>query len=168
MRAALRHPALHWALGLGLGGVFVYASHDKIAQPAEFARIVYHYRLLGPDFHTGPLAANLLAVTLPWVELVAGLLLITGVWRREAALATAGMLVMFLGAVSWALLQGVDLANCGCFSLAAGAEGDGRRLGIQLLVGDLGLLLAALVLAFLPPAPAPAPAHAEEPAQASA
>jgi uncharacterized membrane protein YphA (DoxX/SURF4 family) len=168
LKAALRHPALHWVLGIGLGGVFVYASLDKIAQPAEFAKIVYHYRLLGPDFDTGPLLANLLSVTLPWVELLAGLLLISGVWRREAALATAGMLVMFLGAVPWALLQGIDLANCGCFSVAAGAEGDGRRLGIQLLVGDLGLLLAALVLAFLPPRPSAARASADEPAQASA
>jgi len=75
VKAALRHPALHWALGIGLGGVFVYASLDKIAQPAEFAKIIYHYRILGPDFDTGPLMANLLAVTLPWLELVAGLLL---------------------------------------------------------------------------------------------
>jgi len=165
--AALRHPVLHWVLGLGLGGVFVYASLDKIAHPADFAKIVYHYRLLGPDFDTGPLAANLLAVTLPWIELVAGLLLITGIWRREAAVACAGMLVVFVAAVSWALLHGIDLANCGCFSVAAGEEGAGRRLGIQLIVGDLGLLAAALVLALLPPAAA-APAPAEDAAQASA
>lgn len=168
MRATLRHPALHWLLGIGVGGVFVYASLDKIAQPAEFAKIIYNYRILGPDFDTGPLAANLLAVTLPWLELVAGLLLITGLWRREAALATAGMLVMFLFAVSWALLQGVDLANCGCFTVAAGEEGAGRRVGIQLLVGDTGLLAATLVLAFLAPAPAPSRAEAREAAQASA
>jgi uncharacterized membrane protein YphA (DoxX/SURF4 family) len=165
--AALRHPVLHRVLGLGLGGVFVYASLDKIAQPAAFARIVYHYRLLGPDLDSGPLAANLLAVTLPWVELVAGLLLIIGLWRREAALATALMLVAFIGAVSWALLHGVDLANCGCFSVAAGDQ-DGRQLGIQLLVGDIGLLVAALLLALRPPLQPPAPARAEDAVQAPA
>jgi uncharacterized membrane protein YphA (DoxX/SURF4 family) len=159
---------LHWVLALGLGAVFVYASLDKIAHPAEFAKIVYHYRLLGPDIDTGPLAANLLAVTLPWIELVAGLLLITGIWRREAALASAGMLVVFVAALAWALFHGIDLANCGCFSVAAGEEGAGRRLGIQLVVGDLGLLAAALVLALLPPSSATAPAPAESAAQASA
>jgi len=153
----LRHPLLHRLLGLALGAVFVYASHDKILHPAEFAKIVYHYRLLGPDFDTGPLAANLLAVVLPWVELVTGLLLIAGPWRREAALVTAGMLVMFLAAVSWALLHGVDLANCGCFTVAAGEEGAGRRLGAQLLLGDAAMLGAALLLSLAPPRPGAAP-----------
>jgi len=166
--AVLRNRWFQAVLGGFVGMVFIYASIDKIAQPAEFAKIVYHYRILGPDFHTGPLAANLLAVMLPWVELVTGLLLLTGAWRREAALVTAGMLVMFLVAVSWALLQGLDLANCGCFSVAAGEEGAGRRLGVQLLVGDLGLLVAALVLAFLPPVPDGARSEARETAQASA
>ncbi len=75
--SAMRHPAVHWTLGIVLGGVFVYASLDKIANPGEFARIVYHYRLIGPSQMVGPWAANTLAVTLPWVELVVGLALIS-------------------------------------------------------------------------------------------
>ena len=63
-------------LRLLLGAFFVYASLDKIANPAGFARIVYQWQV------AGPVASNLVAVTLPWVELVAGLLLIAGVWRR--------------------------------------------------------------------------------------
>src|SRR5713226_5484464 len=56
---ALRHPALHLILRLLLGGLFVYASLDKIATPPAFARIVYQWQVLGP------VPSNLVAVILP-------------------------------------------------------------------------------------------------------
>jgi len=138
-----------WLLALPLGAVFIYASFDKILDPAAFARIVYHYQLIGPSRVIGPLPANLLAVTLPWVELLAGLLLASGFWRREAAALSALMLAVFLVAVGAALARGIDIENCGCFSVTE----QGRRAGAQLLVADAGLLAAALYLA-RPRAPA--------------
>ena len=144
---ALRHPALHWILAIGLGAVFVYASLDKIAQPREFARIVYHYRIIGPSAALGFIPANVLSVTLPWVEALTGALLIVGVWRREAALTAGAMLVTFLIAVGYALSQGIDIANCGCFSVS----GEGRAAGVKLILQDLGLLAVAAILAFVPP-----------------
>jgi uncharacterized membrane protein YphA (DoxX/SURF4 family) len=149
----LRHPWLHRGGAFLLGAVFLYACYDKILHPVEFAKIVYHYRIIGPDARLGFLPANLLSATLPWVELVAGVLLVLNVWRREAAAACALMLVAFLVAVSYALAQGIDLANCGCFSVAPGA--DGRALGWKLLAGDTALLAVAAVLALLPPRPRP-------------
>jgi uncharacterized membrane protein YphA (DoxX/SURF4 family) len=143
----LRHPAVQWALGAVLGAVFVYASLDKIAQPREFARIVYHYQVIGPSQALGYLPANLWSVMLPWLELVTGALLVAGIWRREAAAVAALMLVAFLVAVSWALGHGIDIANCGCFSLGA----EGRALGAKLILGDLGLLAVAVLLAAVPP-----------------
>ncbi len=134
---------VEWALGLLLGAVFIYASVEKIWKPADFARIVYHYQLIGPGREVGPLPANLLAVTLPWIELLVGLLLASGLWRREAAAVAALMLVVFLGAVGSALWRGIDIENCGCFSVS----GKGRQAGIQLIAGDLALLGAAVVLA---------------------
>jgi uncharacterized membrane protein YphA (DoxX/SURF4 family) len=145
----LRQPVLHWALGIALGAIFVYASLDKVAKPGDFARIVYHYQLIGPNQAVGPLPANLLAVTLPWIELVAGVLLISGVWRREAAVVTGALLLAFLVAVSFALARGIDIENCGCFSVS----GEGRAAGFKLLLGDLVMLAAAALLAFLPPRP---------------
>jgi uncharacterized membrane protein YphA (DoxX/SURF4 family) len=143
----LRHPALYWAVAIALGALFVYASVDKIAFPQKFAKIVYHYGLVGPSATLGYTPANLVAVVLPWVELLCGLLLITGIWRREAAVLTALMLVVFIGAVGWALAHGIDIENCGCFSVS----GEGRAAGAKLILGDLGLLLAALYLIVLPP-----------------
>ena len=158
---ALRHPVVHWVVAIALGAVFIYASLDKIASPRDFARIVYHYRLIGPSATLGFLPANLLAVVLPWLELVCGLLLVSGLWRREAALLTAGMLAVFIAAVAWALGQGIDIANCGCFSVTD----EGRAAGWKLIAGDLGLLLAALCLVVLPPR-RPERAEVAEPAHA--
>lgn len=133
-------------LAIALGALFVYASLDKIAHPDAFARIVYHYRLLGPSASVGPLPANLVAVTLPWVEVLAGIALISGVWRREASVLVALLLVIFLGGVSWALLHGIDIENCGCFAVT----GAGRGVGIKLLAQDLALLAVALFIAGSP------------------
>jgi uncharacterized membrane protein YphA (DoxX/SURF4 family) len=143
----LRRPLLHALLGIALGAVFLYAAYDKILHPADFARIVYHYQLIGPNQHVGPWASNLLAVTLPWIEVVLGLALLTGVWRREAATLASVLLVVFVVAVSAALARNIDLENCGCFSVS----GEGRAAGIQLILADLLMLGGALVLALLTP-----------------
>lgn len=142
-----RHDVLVWVLSLLVGGVFVYASLDKIAHPTEFGRIVYHYRLLGPSRFVGPLPANLLAVTLPWVEIVTGLCLVTGLWRREAASLATALLLVFVVAVGLALAQGIDIENCGCFTVT----GAGRAAGARLIVGDLFLLGAAAYVAWRSP-----------------
>ena len=45
-----------------LGGIFIYASIDKIAFPGDFARIIENYGLL-PSFVVKPFA-----ILLPWLE----------------------------------------------------------------------------------------------------
>jgi len=160
----LRRPLLHALLGIALGAIFLYAAYDKILHPADFARIVYHYQLVGPSQHVGPWAPNLLAVALPWLEVVVGLMLVTGLWRREAATVSAGLLLVFVVAVSAALLRGIDIENCGCFSVT----GEGRAAGIKLILGDLLMLGAALLLAFVEPRSAATPASATASSEAIA
>jgi uncharacterized membrane protein YphA (DoxX/SURF4 family) len=145
---ALRSRVLHAALGIALGAVFLYASLDKIAHPADFARIVYHYQLIGPSARLPPLLANTFALVLPWVEALTGVLLAAGLWRREAAIVAAAMLVAFLLGVGAALARGIDVENCGCFSVKTGS---GRRAGAQLLLEDAALLAGALLLAGVKP-----------------
>ena len=144
--SALRHPALHWALALLVGGIFIYASLDKIQDPRAFAKIIYHYQVIGPSATLGFVPANLLAVVLPWLELFVGVGLVTGAWRREAALVSALLLAVFVVAVGSALARGIDIANCGCFAL----DESGRAAGWKLIAGDLALLAASLVVAFVP------------------
>ena len=151
MKALLRSPRLHLLLRLLLGGYFVYASLDKIADPAAFAKIVYQWQV------SGPVPSNLVAVTLPWVEILAGLLLIAGVWRREAALVIALLLVVFLAAAGSVLARGIDVVNCGCTSLAkhdvaaAWPPPWARGVGWFLLTRNSLLLGVALLLAFVAP-----------------
>jgi len=149
----LRSPRALLLLRLILGAFFVYASLDKIWSPAAFAKIVYQWQVVGP------VPSNLVAVTLPWVELLAGLLLLAGVWKREAALVVALMLVVFLVAAGSVMARGIDVENCGCVSLAKTEPASAfppawtKGVGWFLVARNLVLLGAALALA----APGPAP-----------
>jgi len=59
-------------------------------------------------------AAAALALWLPWFELtLAGALLLPR-WRREAAVLTGGLLLVFCVALLSVMWRGIDL-ECGCF-----------------------------------------------------
>jgi len=122
---------------LVLGITFVYASLDKIAHPDQFAKIVYNYKIL-PGF-----LINIFAVTLPWVELLAGLFLILGIFTESASLLISLLLVIFLFAISVNVLRGVDL-NCGCFS----TDPAGKEEGISLIFRDLIFLFMGFMIFF--------------------
>jgi uncharacterized membrane protein YphA (DoxX/SURF4 family) len=149
-------PRVQLGLRLLLGGFFVYASLDKIAHPAAFAKAVYQWQV------AGPVPSNLVAVTLPWIELVAGALLVLGAWRREAALVTAALLAVFLAAAASVMARGIDVENCGCVSVAASALPSAwppawmKGVGWFLVSRNLLMLAAALVIAFVTPAAADA------------
>jgi len=148
--ALAANPRVQLALRLLLGAVFVYASLDKIANPAGFAKIIYQWQVVGP------VPSNLVAVTLPWIELVAGLLLLAGAWRREAALVIALLLVVFIVAAGSVLARGIDVENCGCVSVAAGAAPSAwppawtKGVGWFLVTRNLVLLAAAIVIVRTP------------------
>lgn len=105
-----RYVALPMRLYLGL--VFIWACVHKIADPGAFAVDIATYDML-------PLVLiNPLAIVLPWVELVAGVLFVIGYRARAAAFLISAMMVMFLVAVSSALARGLE-ASCGCFASQA-------------------------------------------------
>ena len=116
-----------WLLALAVAATFVVASLDKIANPGDFAQSIYRYRLL-------PLALlHPFALALPWLELVAGLAVLWPPWRRGAALLVALMSLMFVGALSLALLRELDI-NCGCFNASGGHGVDLGLIGRDLLL----------------------------------
>jgi uncharacterized membrane protein YphA (DoxX/SURF4 family) len=125
------------ALRLLLGVVFIYASIDKILKPEGFAQAIYNYRMM-PH-----VAINLMAIVMPWLELICGVLIVIGVFVRGSALLIGFMLLVFVIAISFALVRGLDI-SCGCFRV----EG-GHALAADLLVRDvLMLIAAAIVVAF--------------------
>jgi len=115
-----------------VGGVFVYASLGKLADPAGFAVAVSHYHLVPlPLLHA-------FAVVLPMVELVAGAALVLGFRLRGAALLTGAMTVVFTAAIASALARHLDI-SCGCFNTDGG-----HAVGASLLLRDALLLAACL------------------------
>jgi len=114
-----------------LGVVFIYASLDKIQHPGEFAQAIYNYRMV-PN-----VVINVMAIVLPWLELICGILIIVGVLVRGSALLIGAMLAVFIIALSSALMRGLDI-SCGCFTL----EG-GRSIAANTLVEDILLIICA-------------------------
>jgi uncharacterized membrane protein YphA (DoxX/SURF4 family) len=105
------------AIRVIIGGIFIYASIDKIIHPEAFARIVHNYRLFPPSL------INIIAIVVPWIELISGALLIVG-WRYKAAnLIIGGMLTAFIIALSISYIRGINI-NCGCFSTSASSKSD--------------------------------------------
>jgi uncharacterized membrane protein YphA (DoxX/SURF4 family) len=135
----LSNKYLLFVLRLILGGVFFYASFDKIAHPEALAKILWYYRILPGDL------INLLALFLPWLELLTGLLLIIGYWEKAATLLVAGMLAIFIAALSMALSQGIDI-NCGCFSTTSKA----RSPIINLIIRDILMLVVCFLIVRAP------------------
>jgi uncharacterized membrane protein YphA (DoxX/SURF4 family) len=117
---------------LVVGGVFIWASLDKLAHPEAFARAIHNYRLV-PYALLHPIA-----MLMPAAEIVAGVALVVGWWRRGSALLCALMLAVFLVAISSALVRGLDI-SCGCFHTDGG-----HAVGVSLLWRDVLLLLACL------------------------
>ena len=106
---------------LFLGGIFVYASYDKIIHPAPFAEIVYNYQIL-PD-----MLVNLVSLFLPWIELLVGLSLILGIWLPGSVFVCNLLLLFFFGALVFNLARGLDI-DCGCFTVSVGSSSGGHML----------------------------------------
>jgi putative oxidoreductase len=119
-----------------LGVVFVYAAVDKIAHPADFAQNIYNYRMLPHS------VINFMALTLPWLEMICGTLIIVGVFIRGSAFLIGFMLLIFILAISFALIRGLDI-SCGCFSQVGG-----HKVALDLLVRDILMFVGALLVMF--------------------
>ncbi|RMF34112.1 MAG: DoxX family membrane protein [Chlorobiota bacterium] len=136
MRAVLAHPAFGLLARAIVGGIFVMYAVDKVAAPADFALNIERYQLV-------PLAlVNLLAIVLPWLELVVGLCLLFGIRLRTNAVLAALMLVVFIGAIGSAMARGLEI-NCGCSARS-------ETVGWGKIAEDAAYLLLTLRIAVKP------------------
>jgi len=138
-----------------VGILFGWAALAKLADLASFALQVHNFRLL-------PLAAeNLVAMLLPWVELVAALALVLGVRPRAAAWVAGLLLAVFTIGVAQAMARGLDF-ECGCFGKASAT-----RVGWGKLAQNLGMLLLAWIGTWKPESAAAEAPASERAAEAS-
>ncbi|AFM27269.1 MauE/DoxX family redox-associated membrane protein [Desulfomonile tiedjei] len=124
------------AARLFIGALFVYASIYKLTNPAEFAVSIRNYLIVPPEW------SNFIALTLPWVEIAAGVFLILGVQTKPSALLTTCMLGIFLAALVYAFSIGLDI-DCGCFSSGGASSG---KIGLYHLTRDSALFLTSLFI----------------------
>ena len=115
-----------------LAVVFLLASVPKIISPHDFAIAVFRYQLL-PDA-----AINLMAIFLPWIELVAAIALLFPRAGDGAAAILFGLLTVFTVAISIDLIRGINI-SCGCFTL----DSDAGPIGWWEVVRDVGFMAAA-------------------------
>lgn len=116
-----------------LGAIFIYASINKIEYPSAFSEAISNYRLF-PD-----VLINLLAIWLPWLELMTGLFLITGLWIKGNALILSILSLIFSIITGIAIFRGLDI-SCGCFSLT----GDQKSIQWTHIVQNFGLVVMSL------------------------
>jgi hypothetical protein len=115
------------------GGLFVAAGALKVAAPKEFARAIVEYHLMPEGL------APLLAVCLPWWEVVAGALAVAGIWRRGALAVLAGLSALFVGVGVITLARGLA-PPCGCFGPLESQISPatvGRALGLLVVTAAL-------------------------------
>ncbi len=118
-----------WAR-LVLGMIFIAASIDKILHPADFAALLFNYQIL-PDG-----LINLTAIVLPWLELVLGMLLISGRWLPGSVLLVNMLLLAFFAMLLFNVARGLDV-HCGCFTTRT----EGKPATWWYLLRDGGFLI---------------------------
>jgi uncharacterized membrane protein YphA (DoxX/SURF4 family) len=138
-----RFKSLYIFLRMVLGLVFVWAASSKIMDPNGFAAIIQNYMIL-PDY-----LINTVAVVLPWLEALCGILLITGYLVHGSAFIVNMLLIVFIFALSLNIFRGVDI-NCGCFSLGTNSRTD----MYSSLLRDLPLLALGIWVFLTAPNPA--------------
>ena len=86
--------------------VFLYAGVPKLIAWYEFAEVVNSYGILPENL------AIPAAIAIASLEVVAALALVLG--RVEGLWAIAGLMVLFIGVLSYSIWLGLDI-DCGCF-----------------------------------------------------
>lgn len=98
-----------------LGGIFIYASLDKIYHPTAFAQTINNYQIFPDAF------INLTAIILPWVELLLGFFLIVGLWLPGATILVNLLLLAFFSTLAFNAARGLNV-HCGCFGSSEGGN----------------------------------------------
>ena len=131
MKRLLGHSWFFLLLRLVIGGAFLYAGYLKIREPQAFADSIASFKILPIEL------INVMALGLPPLEIILGVMLVTG-WRmRVASFGVLLLSIIFAFALGQALMRGLQV-DCGCFG-----SGKPSTLKTFLALGRDVLLIAA-------------------------
>jgi uncharacterized membrane protein YphA (DoxX/SURF4 family) len=105
MNKLLRNKYLLFLFRVIVGFVFIYAGILKISDPEGFSDAINNYDLLPLSF------VNFFAITLPWIEVVAGLFLLFGVSVKENSFIISVLLIVFILAIVISLVGMIKLVE---------------------------------------------------------
>lgn len=130
--------AFEWGCRLILAAAFIYAGVLKNGNPQAFAGSIATFEILPEGW------VNVVALTLPWLEILSGLLLLIGPWTRVGALSLVCLNGIFLLALLSAIIRGIPV-DCGCF----GSSGPSSPAKVWLAIGRDVVFLAMAVFVYL-------------------
>jgi len=127
-----------------LGATLFYAGIVKLLEPGQALQAVQAYRILPSSLD------DVVAIGLPLLELVIGVLLLLGLGTRLAAWVAAGLMVVFIAGVASAWIRGLSI-DCGCFGGGGDVAPSSKawRYTSEIL-RDVALLLVAIWLIRIP------------------
>lgn len=137
VRRVIDNDLLTAIVRLTVGATFIIASIYKIKDPVNFAKTIWYYHLVPGDL------INLIALILPWVELLCGVALILGLFYHGAVVLVNVMTVTFIFALSTTIIRGLDI-DCGCFKAGQAAT----KAAWEALTFDVVLILFTVQLLF--------------------
>jgi len=130
----------HWlelVIRLAIGVLFIYASADKVLHPDKFAVVIYNYRVLPFEL------VNLVAILVPWLEIMIGVTLIFGIWLETSAFLLSALMLGFAVLIISAITRGLNI-ECGCFTLSE----SGSLVSWRRVIEDLGLMICGIFILF--------------------
>ena len=127
-----------------LGLTSVAAAIGKLLSENQLL-VFYHL-----ESFLSPTLASLVSHAIPWIELILGLLLITGVMAKLMAIFFSVLILGFIFTNSWLIAHGLAYEPCGCFGIFEKIL-QGKLSTIDSLVIDIGLLALVLIILFCYP-----------------
>ena len=127
-----------------LGITLIYASYYKILDPEAFSKNIHNYHITDNLIWV----ENLVALILPWLELIVGVFLIFGVFLKGSTSITIGLYIFFIIILSQAVFRGIDV-HCRCFKTEADAGTTDLRIElIKHIFEDIFFLGMAFMIKF--------------------
>ena len=126
-----------------MGIIFIYASYSKILDPVSFSQNIHNYGV------TPLFLENIIALTLPWVELFIGLGLIFNIKYDACVDISIFLMAIFIILILQAYLRGKSI-DCGCFSNdLSPQEWDEKRWDmLKRIFEDIVFLILLITLKF--------------------
>jgi uncharacterized membrane protein YphA (DoxX/SURF4 family) len=126
---------------IALGAIFLFAAYTKVHFNGgwHFGDYQFFFAMAIDSYNMLPLGVvEIMARVLPILEAAIGVLLLLGLWVRWVAVSTSALLLIFIGAMTRALILHIQI-KCGCF-------GNDEPLTIWTLLRDSTLLILALAV----------------------